>query len=106
MAICPFLYSYISLVTPSDYRGLSYTILTFQECDSQQCISIPITDDEALEDAELFTVDLNATFGLENRVGLMGATTTVQISDTDGTSLHDCIFLLYKLDIVCWCYLY
>lgn len=69
-------------------------MLTFRECDTRRCISIPISNDEAVEHSEMFVVGINATAGLDNRVRVMGATSTVQITDTDGRDLCSVDLLL------------
>ena len=69
----------------SDYSAPTPTVVTFSDCDSRQCITIPITDDEAVENSELFSITLCS---LDHRVDLTGATTLVQITDNDGRYLH------------------
>ena len=69
----------------SDYSAPTPTAVTFSDCDSRQCISIPITDDEAVENSELFSVNLSS---VDHRVDLTGATALVQITDNDGRYFH------------------
>ena len=66
-----------------DYDDLS-TIVTFGECDSRQCVTITIEDDEVLENVESFFVNLSRSPGLDSRITLNPVIAEVQITDNDG----------------------
>ena len=66
-----------------DYGDLS-TILTFDTCDTRVCATILIMDDATPEGTESFTVTLEGTPGLDDRITLDPVDGEIQISDRDG----------------------
>ena len=71
-------------MTPSDYTSLPSTTVTFDSCDTRQCVSISITNDNKVEMEERFNVSMSRTVGLDDRVELERVMTTIEITDTDG----------------------
>ena len=66
-----------------DYLGLS-TILMFPACQRRGCVNVTIVDDEVLErEVESFTVTLERTPGLDNRIALNPVDGVVEIRDND-----------------------
>ena len=88
----------ISTVAPMDYIGLS-TILMFEACQRRRCVNVTIVDDEVLErEVESFTVTLQRTTGLNNRITLNPVDGVVEITDNDGKYMYlQCISKLHFL---------
>ena len=66
----------------SDYIANS-TDLIFAHCSSEQCLDITIIDDNTLEQRETFTVILERSSSLDERIGLVNGEKTVTIIDDD-----------------------
>ena len=62
--------------------------LPFDACDRRSCVNITITDDEVLENLELFSVTLRRN-GLDPRISLDPTVAEIQITDNDGMSVND-----------------
>lgn len=75
-----------STVLMLDYNELESDILTFNECQSQSCTSLSIINDDKVEDIKFFTVHLQRTVGLDERISLSEANTTITIINDDGRS--------------------
>ena len=70
-----------------DYIGLS-TILMFEACQRRRCVNVTIVDDEVLETViESFTVTLERTPGLDNRIALRPVDGVFEIRDDDGENM-------------------
>ena len=65
-----------------DYRGIS-DVAVFSTNVSEQCFTLLVVDDTAVEDYELLMVFLSLPMGLNN-VLLTQQNVTVQIADNDG----------------------
>ena len=74
-----------STVDPMDYIGVS-TILVFEGCDRQHCVYVTIVDDDILEMPELFTVTLERTPGLDDRITLDPVDGVFEINTTSSTT--------------------
>lgn len=61
--------------------------LTFA-CDERVCVSIKIHDDMVPELIESFSVTLERTPSLDDRITLDPVIATIEIIDTNGTALH------------------
>ena len=57
--------------------------VTFPECSKYGCITIPIINDEALEDIKQFEVILNELPGHDDRIMLTDTVKIVEIFDDD-----------------------
>ena len=66
-----------------DYGAVD-TTLPFAACESQSCVTIPITNDDTLENTESFFVNLNRN-GLESRIRLDPTRGEIEILDDDGS---------------------
>ena len=77
------LYNNIHSVTPMDYGAVS-TILTFAACDTRRCVDVPIMNDTDDEPDEMFTITLERTPGLNDRITLDPVDGVVIIIDDDG----------------------
>ena len=66
-----------------DYDNDAVTSVTFTASDTTKTISIPITDDDAEESAETFTVTIAPAATLPTGFTLGNATTTVTITDNE-----------------------
>ena len=66
-----------------DYGALS-TILTFDTCETRVCAMISIMNDAIPEGTESFTVTLEGTPELDDRITLDPVDGEIQISDGDG----------------------
>ena len=69
-------------VSSLDYDGFSL-ILTFESCDTRQCTSVTIIDDQVLEATETFFANLTRTGGLDIRITLDPVVAVVSIVDND-----------------------
>ena len=66
-----------------DYGAVS-TFLMFDSCEMQSCTNITIVDDTVLELPESFSVTLERTTGLDDRITLDPIDGVVEINDNDG----------------------
>ena len=73
---------YINTEAPLDYAAAVQTIVQFNACQRRRCISIPIVDDELLENTEYFNLTLERN-GLHERIKLDPTDGVVQITDND-----------------------
>ena len=87
-------------VAPLDYSQNTPVTLEFENCNTTQCHSIPIVDDNVLEDNESFYVTIeraldldrdkivldtvNGTEGLDERIMFTTDNAEITISDTNG----------------------
>ena len=77
-------YTYIVLPTEGvDYRGVSIDV-TLSPSNSEQCVSVEIVDDSAVEQTESLTVSLSLPPGGLSSVQLTPNTATILITDNDG----------------------
>ena len=74
---------YITAGSPMDYGAAVDTMVEFNECERRSCISIPIVDDEVLENTEFFHLNLERN-GLHERIQLDRVDGIVEITDNDG----------------------
>ena len=66
-----------------DYGSVNVT-LTFAECQRRSCVNVSIVDDDAIELTESFSITLERTLGLDDRIELGPVDGEVQINDNDG----------------------
>ena len=66
-----------------DYGSVNVT-LTFAECQNRSCVDVLIEDDDVLELTESFSVTLERTLGLDDRIELGPVDAEVEITDNDG----------------------
>ena len=64
-----------------------HTTLTFAPCQMRSCVDAVIVDDDVLEMMESFSITLERTTGLDDRIDLDPVDGVVQINDSDGVSL-------------------
>ena len=76
-------FSLSHVVAPMDYGAVS-TFLMFDSCEMQSCTNITIVDDMVLELLESFSVTLERTPGLDDRITLDPIDGVVEINDNDG----------------------
>ena len=72
-----------------DYRGVS-TEVTLSPSNPEQCVSVEVVDDSAVELVESLTVSLSLPAGELSSVQLTQHTATILITDNDGTLMHAC----------------
>ena len=68
----------------SDYERLS-TDVTLSPTNPEQCVSVEVVDDSAVEQTESLTVSLSLPAGGLSSVQLTPNTATILITDNDGT---------------------
>ena len=73
----------IYTVSPMDYGALSTTLM-FDTCETRKCTNIAIANDDIPEGTESFTITLERTPGLDDRITLDPVDGEIQISDRDG----------------------
>ena len=61
--------------------------ITFTPTNTQQIVSIPIINDQAREDKEMFTLHLNNQFNGPARVSLAPSQASIYIIDNDSKAL-------------------
>ena len=66
-----------------DYGSVN-TTLPFDACDIRICVNVSITNDDILENTELFFVNLNRN-GLDSRIRLNPTRGEIEILDDDGS---------------------
>ena len=66
-----------------DYTSRS-AVFTFGECKRQICVNISIVNDPIVEKDETFSVALDSTPNLDNRIKLDSESVMVEIIDNDG----------------------
>ena len=71
------------LITSTGY----YKPFVFGACDKRNCVNLTITNDELLEETEIFEVTLERTLNLDSRIILEPVTTEINIIDDDGIML-------------------
>ena len=82
-----YMYMYIYVHAPaeaSDYERLSIDV-TLSPTNSEQCVSVEVVDDSAVEQTESLTVSLSLPAGGLSSVQLTPNTATILITDNDGT---------------------
>ena len=86
----------ISFAEGTDYERLS-TNVTLSPSNSEQCVSVEVVDDSAVEREESLTVSLSLPPGGLSSVQLTPNTTTILITDNDGESSPgpDCLSSTY-----------
>ena len=77
------LYSFYFAVGTVDYEEVE-TILMFRSCETRVCTNVAIVDDIVAELTERFSVKLNRTDGLDQRITLDPVVVEVEIMDKDG----------------------
>ena len=65
-----------------DYEEVD-TILLFTACETRACINVGIVDDNVAELTERFSVKLDSTDGLDERITLDPVVAEVEIVDND-----------------------
>ena len=70
-------------VLGSDY-GLEREIVRFGACELRQCVTIPIRDDNIVEDTESFSIHLEKSAGLSSRFTADPGVKVINITDNDG----------------------
>ena len=78
----------LSAVFNMDYGSVNTTLL-FAACENRSCVNVSITNDNTLENTELFFVNLNRN-GLDSRIRLNVTRGEIEILDDD-----DSIFVTY-----------
>ena len=73
-----------------DYRGVS-TDVTLSPSNSEQCVSVEVVDDSAVELDESLTMSLSLPTGELSSVQLTPNTTTILITDNDGERYSLCV---------------
>ena len=66
-------------------------ILMFSSCETRACTSLTILDDIVAELTERFSVKLNRTDGLDQRITLDPVMAEVEIMDKDGELMNNVI---------------
>ena len=66
-------------------------ILMFSSCETRACTNLTIVDDIAAELTEMFSVKLNRSDGLDQRITLDPVVAEVEIMDKDGELMNDVI---------------
>ena len=66
-----------------DYGSVD-TTLTFAPCQRRSCVNVSIMDDDVLEFTESFSITLERTLGLDDRIDLDPVDGEVEITDNDG----------------------
>ena len=56
----------------------------FEACDKRHCVNVTIVNDDILEMTESFSVTLERTLGLDDRITLRPVDGVVEITDDDG----------------------
>ena len=87
-----YMYMYIPAEV-SDYERLS-TEVTLSPSDSEQCVSVEVVDDSAVELDESLTVSLSLPAGGLSSVQLTPNTATILITDNDGTQISTINFVV------------
>ena len=64
-----------------------HTILSFDSCQRRSCVNVSIVDDGTLELMESFSITLERTPGLDDRIDLDPVDGVVEITDNDGMLL-------------------
>ena len=78
-----------------DFDHASNT-MTFDACNTSQCTEIVIVNDKIVELTESFSVTLERTAGLDNRISLVRVDGEVEILDDDG------VYTVFThMDILC-----
>ena len=92
-------YTYLATLaeTPMDYEAVD-TILLFTACEIRACFNVGIVDDNIAELTERFSVKLNRTDGLDERITLDPIVAEVEIVDNDGEWMNNVIFLIRMQD--------
>ena len=67
----------------SDF-SVKHEVLRFGACEKRQCITIPILDDNIVEDTESFSIHLEKSLGLSNRFMIDPGVKVINITDNDG----------------------
>ena len=93
-----FSHSTLFTETPMDY-GNTMTLLMFKACETRRCINVTIEDDDIAELTEFFSGNLLRTDGLDERITLQPNTTTIEITDNDGTPINSTLGLF-----ICICF--
>ena len=60
----------------------------FGACDRRHCVNVSIVDDDVLEMTESFTVTLERTPGLNDRIKLNPVDGVIEIPDNDGEGVY------------------
>ena len=69
-------------VAPMDYKQTTPVTLEFEMCSMEQCHSIPIVDDDEVENVEMFYVTLEVTDGMDkDKIRLDPVNGTIEIYD-------------------------
>ena len=87
MLLCTGKHNNISPLTdsPTDFVAMPNTPLLFQPNQRRVCVTIPIEDDDMVEQTESFTVILRGTQDLHEAIRLTQTNGFVVIIDDDGT---------------------
>ena len=64
----------------------------FGACDKRVCVNLTITNDELLEETEIFEVTLRRTLNLDRRIILAPVTAEINIIDDDGIYIFASIY--------------
>ena len=83
----------LSIESPMDYVDF-HTTLTFAPCQRRSCVNVSIVDDDVLELTESFSITLERTPGLDDRIELGPVDGEVQINDSDGMLICSSVLLL------------
>ena len=76
-----------------DYEEVDI-ILMFRSCETSACINVGIVDDNITELTERFSVKLNRTDGLDERIILDPVEAEVEIIDNDGEWMYIYIIII------------
>ena len=69
----------------SDYAALSNpTLLRFGACETRQCVTIQIINDDKLEETESFNISLEGSHGVSSQFILDPQQASIYITDEDG----------------------
>ena len=98
--------SYIVIIILADFiddhSGVSGD-LVFSTCISESCISIPITDDMAVEQRESFFVSLQRTDGLDIRIQIDRNFDHKEVTIVDDDSKYYCWYVQVNTQIREFC---
>ena len=73
-----------SLTASNEDYGPVPTEIRFGSCDNRVCVDVPTTDeDDAIENAETFTVTLGVDSSLSRKIRVKSPTATITIHDND-----------------------
>ena len=62
-------------------------MLTFDPCQRRSCVDVLIEDDDVCEPTESFSITLERTLGLDDRIDLDPVNGEVEINDNEGRLL-------------------